>query len=114
MDVLKSFSNRAVAYYKGRIKKTLDRAKDLPTNDKLIMHRTATFFYLNVAVKNLPDLWEISGLFVEEKSEADGGAYVYKCVCPPVGKAIIKYFADHTNPTIDVLVGHLIVFLYLL
>ena len=114
MDVLESFSDRAVTYYKGRIEKILDRAKDLSTDDKLRMHQTVAFFYLNIAVENLPGLWEISGLFVEEKSEVDGGAYVYKCVCPPVGKAIIKYFADHTNPTVDVLVGHLIVFLYLL
>src|SRR4051812_34210962 len=88
MDVLRAFSNRAVTYYKGSIGKVLDRAKDLPANEKLEMHQTVAFFYLNTIVRSLPDLWEVSGLFVEEKSEADGGAYAYKCVCPPAGKAI--------------------------
>src|SRR5207237_946810 len=62
--------------------------------------------------KSLPALWEISGLFIEEKSEVDGGEYVYKCVCPPICEAIIKYFCwgdSKVQSTIGVLVGHLIV-----
>ncbi|RUP44407.1 hypothetical protein BC936DRAFT_149497 [Jimgerdemannia flammicorona] len=103
-DVLKSFSNRAVNYYKGRIRRTLERASSLPEN-KTLIHQTAAFFYLNVPVTDLPELWEISGLFIEEKSEMDGGAYVYKCVCPSVGMAIVKYFQDSANPTINILIA---------
>lgn len=86
----------------------------LPSQDKLETHETIAFFYLNIAVTDLPGLLEISGLFIKEESEMDAREEVYKCVCPPVSKAIVKYFSDHAKPTIDVLVGHLIIFLYIL
>ncbi|RUP50764.1 hypothetical protein BC936DRAFT_137722 [Jimgerdemannia flammicorona] len=104
-DVLKSFSNRAVNYYRGRIRRTLERASGLPVDNKTLIHQTAAFFYLNVPVTDLPELWEISGLFIEEKSEMDGGAYVYKCVCPSVDMAIVKYFQDSANSTITILIA---------
>jgi len=66
----------------------------LPEDKLTIHHRTVAFFYLNIAVTDLPELWEISGLFVEKKSEMDGGAYVYKCVCPPVCVAIVNILED--------------------
>jgi hypothetical protein len=111
-NVLKSFFDLAVQFYKGRIQKTLARAERLPAYNKVAMHQTVAFFYLNIRVTALPELWEISGLFIEEESDMDGGTYIYRCVCPPVYKAIVKYFRDYAEPTIDVLVGHLIIFLY--
>ncbi|RUS30984.1 hypothetical protein BC938DRAFT_478673 [Jimgerdemannia flammicorona] len=104
-DVLVSFSDRAIKYYKARIKKTLDRAKDKSKDDKTLIHQTMAFFYLNIPVVSLTEQWENSGLFINEKSEMDRGEYVYKCVCPPVSKAIAKYFQEYAKPTIDVLVG---------
>jgi hypothetical protein len=112
--ILGIFNHDAEDYYKSRIIKALNRAEESTSAEKRVIYDIAARVCLNIPVSELPDLWSISGLFIQMKD--DTGAHFYACVCPPVYKAFIKQLKDSGDQilTVLVIVDLLVLYRYLL
>jgi len=99
--ILQNFNNMAESYYKQGIQKTLDRAEQSSGAERSVF-QVAAHVCLNTPVWRLPDLWSISGLFIEA---VDGDSiWHFACVCPSVSNAFMKFLSDHMDRIIGVLV----------
>lgn len=98
--ILQKYNTEAGNYYTERIIKTLARAAE-SGQERSQIYDIAAQVCLNIPVWNLPELWNISGLFIEVQREKD---MEFACVCPPVTKAFMKNLSDQASNIISVMV----------
>ena len=107
-ELLSGFKKLAENYYRQKIYKTLIRAQEYTGLERVDIFQVAANVCLNIQVRDLPEIWSISGLFTEV---VEGGSSYFACVCPSVFNAFMKYLSDKKNQIIDVLVGDLVSFI---
>jgi len=94
------FYNRATEFYRGKIKKALERAENVDPQQRREIHDYAAAVATNMSLMEPPPQWKITGLFAPNSN-----AQTWTYVCPPVIKAFVRHMMESYKPSIDLLLA---------